>query len=294
MRVFPLGYPVDICTTDAHVLRAVCQSWGTFPALFAEPPLIFEAETHNRQDQRGAIEFSVSDAELNFRAGEHNFAWFAPDCRFGRIVVSRGTAANLKQFRRDFLEPLVLTALDSVFFTPIHAAFVARGDRGVLLCGDSGAGKSSLAFACSRRGWTFLSDDSVHLAPGPQRIGVGGSWTIHLREPARGLFEHLDRFPTEVAANGKRSIVIDAAACGFQTQRQAVAARCIFLDRRPGCARLTPYSPRDAVEYALKYIRRWATPRSKEHLRQFFSQPPQRLSYDTCEEAVDLLDRLVC
>jgi HprK-related kinase A len=41
----------------------------------------------------------------------------------------------------------------------LHAAVVARGDRAVVLPGEPGAGKSTLAAALACRGWRLLSDE---------------------------------------------------------------------------------------------------------------------------------------
>ena len=40
-------------------------------------------------------------------------------------------------------------------------ALVARDDRGVLLAGDSGTGKSTAALCCLEAGWTYLGHDWV-------------------------------------------------------------------------------------------------------------------------------------
>jgi hypothetical protein len=41
----------------------------------------------------------------------------------------------------------------------IHAAVVARGTQGVLICGKAGCGKSSLSLALMRRRYRYLSDE---------------------------------------------------------------------------------------------------------------------------------------
>ncbi len=45
----------------------------------------------------------------------------------------------------------------------MHAAFVARNDRGVILAGRSGAGKSTLAARCRTQGWRGINDDRAIL-----------------------------------------------------------------------------------------------------------------------------------
>src|SRR5260370_9733348 len=76
-----------------------------------------------------------------------------------------------------------LELIVSVYVTPFHAACVARQDRGVLLCGDSGAGKSSLAYGCGRRGWAYLSDDASYLMRrcAAERLVLGHPHRVRLR-----------------------------------------------------------------------------------------------------------------
>jgi hypothetical protein len=51
---------------------------------------------------------------------------------------------------------------------PVHAACVADGDRGVVIAGAAGAGKSTLAVALARAGCAFLSDDIVFVERVPE------------------------------------------------------------------------------------------------------------------------------
>ncbi|USI73167.1 HPr kinase/phosphorylase [Sphingomonas morindae] len=54
--------------------------------------------------------------------------------------------------------------------TLLHASCVAIGDRGVLLAGASGSGKSDLALRLMDRGATLVSDDYTALAPRDGRL----------------------------------------------------------------------------------------------------------------------------
>ena len=51
----------------------------------------------------------------------------------------------------------------------LHAAGLEGPDGGVLLCGQSGTGKSTLTVALVRQGWSYLSDDFVFLRSSPDR-----------------------------------------------------------------------------------------------------------------------------
>jgi hypothetical protein len=56
-------------------------------------------------------------------------------------------------------------------WTPIHAASVAREGSAILIVGQSGAGKTSIAMTCASRGWDYLGDDAVIVRAGPARVG---------------------------------------------------------------------------------------------------------------------------
>lgn len=290
MIVYPLGYPVDLVTNSEAVLVAASKSWGGWPELFDQPAMRFEIEVHGRSGAPGAPTFEAPAGWLMFPGDCNNFAAFDLECRTGYLVIGEEALRDEAGFRHHWLEALVLTALDSVFFTPLHAACVARDGAGTLLCGDSGAGKSSLAYACARRGWTLVSDDAFHLAPGPERMGVGGSNLIHLRDPARALFPELDSMDAGTAPNGKQAIEIDAAAEGFLTARHAFAARCFFLRRRPGPPAVRPFSTCAAIQYFLKYLFPRDTTSAERRLREFLSTDPCLLEYERIEDAIMVLE----
>ena len=288
-RFYPLGYPVEIASRSDAVHQAAAQNWWAWPALFDKAPLRFEIELHHGPDPDRRPVFEAPTGWLKFSAGHRNFAAFDLRARAGYMSVGAGVLRDPTAFRHHWLEALVLTALDSAFFTPLHAACVARDGAGTLLCGDSGAGKSSLAYACARQGWTLVSDDAVHLAPGPERIGVGGSNLIHLREPARRLFPELEAEAAQRAPNGKQAIEIDAASAGFRTARQAIASRCLFLKRRRGPVEIRPFPAAAAVEYFVKYLLPRDTKAAEAHLRELLVPAPSLLEYEHVNDALEAL-----
>jgi hypothetical protein len=288
-RFHPLGHPVDLATNSESVLEAARTLWDSWPPLFCSTPVRFEIETHAGPVPTQRLQFEAPPGRFRVWSDDANSAAFDFADRTGQMQISADLVPHAR-FRHDFLIPLVLTALDSVFFIPLHAACVARNGGGVLLCGDSGAGKSTLSYACARRGWTFISDDVVHLTPGRQRIGVGGSHFIHLREPCRTLFSELRAAPLGTAPNGKRAIEIDAAKQGFPTARRAIAEKCFFLNRRPGRATIRPFDMCEAVATFLRALAPRDTAHIEPRLREFLASPPQLLEYEDVEDAVSALE----
>lgn len=69
---------------------------------------------------------------------------------------------------------------------PVHAAAVACGDRGLLIAGRGGAGKSSLALACVEAGWRYVGDDFLLLRAPPLRA-VNLYRSARIREDMFGL-----------------------------------------------------------------------------------------------------------
>jgi hypothetical protein len=55
-------------------------------------------------------------------------------------------------------------------WTPVHAASVACNGGAILIVGQSGAGKTSIAMACAAQGWNYLGDDAVIVRAGPPRV----------------------------------------------------------------------------------------------------------------------------
>ena len=62
----------------------------------------------------------------------------------------------------------------------LHAGCVSEGEKGILFCGASGGGKSTLTYALARDRFSFLSDDGVFLRRGPSGIEAF-SWPEKLK-----------------------------------------------------------------------------------------------------------------
>ena len=256
---YPLGFALEIATNSCEVLAAAEESWGGFQKKFSEPPLRLEigVTADGSRDcpatpgcrSRGNLLTIVADAE-NFSvcdlSGGFAFAWF-----------TQAAVANKAYLRYYFLEAAVSTLLEALHLTPLHAACVQLGGRGILLCGESGAGKSSLAFACARRGGKFLSDDSSAIVRKRQgRIVVGNPHQMRFRESAVELFVELKEQRVTPRATGKMAIELATATL----PEMATAAECrvdyiVFLNRResapPGLVSL----PKEiALQYFEQYM----------------------------------------
>lgn len=66
----------------------------------------------------------------------------------------------------------------------LHASAVAAGQRGLLIIGQAGAGKSTLAIELMAIGATLVADDRVELRP-----DSGGGLILSAPQPIRGMVE---------------------------------------------------------------------------------------------------------
>lgn len=96
----------------------------------------------------------------------------AIDRRAGRGLVWFTVPDRIASWHvaRPFLHAIKGITLKTAW-TPIHAASVALHDKAVLIVGQSGAGKTSIAMACAGQGWDYLGDDAVIVKAAPARVG---------------------------------------------------------------------------------------------------------------------------
>jgi len=123
---------------------------------------------------------------------------------------------------------------------------IGRNGIGVALCGESMSGKSTLAYACARAGWQYISDDGTYLLRKESgRYAIGEHHSVRFREDARELFPELrDRLPM-VRPNGKLGMEILTRELPIATVPGCSIDHIVFLNRNePGPARLRPY-PKD-------------------------------------------------
>jgi hypothetical protein len=94
-----------------------------------------------------------------------------------QLGIGRFTAdiASDAKFWETILFPALLTILGpSAGLTPLHCACVAWKGSGLLLAGESGAGKSSISLALAQSGFDFLSDDRTLIGEHQGRLLAWG------------------------------------------------------------------------------------------------------------------------
>ncbi len=298
---YPLGFPLELATNSQTVLEAAASHWAAFPPSFSTPPIRLRVAV-------AADGPSGIPAPPAYRGQAHlllilsdqaNFAVCDYTRSFAYCALTPGALVDPGWFRYYYLEAVAGAMLAQLYLVPLHAACVARDGRGVLLCGDSGAGKSSLAFACATRGWTYIADDASCLLKGSRdRTVLGRPFQFRFRESAGTLFPELRGRFAGRDRQGKMTIEVRTQDLpAIKTALRAQVDRLVFLDRRSsGSARISPVSGAGALDRILRDFPLYDPPLREEQaatVRRLVEPGAFELCYAGLDSAVAALDNLV-
>lgn len=300
---YPYGFPAVVRSNSPVVVSAAVASWGDLVKRFGERPVEVRCMVAGSAAQecppepvhraQGNLLTAIADRENYFCCDllrGFAFAW-----------VTEAAAADTAYLRYYFIEGMVYCLLETRYISSVHAACVALDGRGVLLAGDSEAGKSSLAYACARRGWTYTSDDaSSLLLRGDKRVVMGTPALFRFRSTAGELFPEFRGMRDHRRGNGKPTIEIPTASFpGIRTAAEAHIDHIVFLDRfssPSAAARLVPVSPPET--FARLFFCPWPAglpycARQRAAVERLAAAPAYDLRYRDLDGAVARLEQLV-
>ena len=298
---YPLGFPLRLDSTSPAVLGAARHIWGRYLQSHDCEPLhlrfnIDEASSAPRPDPvlprlqghlfsivHSTDNVAVADLSKGFAA-----AWLTPS-----------VLAEPAHFRYHFLEPLTYAILVERYLTPVHAACISLDDSGILLCGDSGSGKTSLAYACAKAGWTYVSDDATYVVRN-SAVGrvIGKPHFARFRSSAIDVFPELTAFPSGWRPSGNPDIEISTHDLGLtRISLDATPAFLVFLNRRSyGPAVLGGYSRAKALEWLDQVVyspQQAVREAQRESLRTVLRGPVFELTYSGLYDAERVLKSLI-
>lgn len=192
------------------------------------------------------------------------FAVMSAGQRAALISVARELLRFPYHVRYELIELAVFTLAARVQgLLPLHAACVGRGRRGLLLIGDSGAGKSTAVLHCALQGVDIVSEDSVFIAPQSLRA-TGVANFLHVRRESLRFLSAADadllrRAATIRRRSGVRKLEVDLRQRRFRLAPRPleIAAMVALSARRSGGgALLAPLAADEALarlEYSQPY-----------------------------------------
>lgn len=299
--LFPFGFPVHIKTNELAIIRAAEQSWASFSQRFREAPLqIRVVVSDSSTTRRPPTPIVRAQASLMIRvADSQNFACCDLANGFCFINLSKAALLHRDYLRYHFLEGSVYALLDTQHVVSVHASCVVKNGHGVLFIGDSGAGKSSLAYACARRGWTYVADDATCLVRRrPGRQVLGNPQSFRFRPAVSALFPEL-RGRVKLR-NGRPTVEVRTEALSqLVTAQECTVDYLIFLDRRAqadGPPRLISVSEEECLRGL--YTSPWPPELSINQERfaaveRLLKAQRFRMNYLEFDPAIDLLEQTI-
>jgi len=296
--LYPLGFALEITTNSSEVIAGARESWGHFPRVFAERPLQLRVAVMGAGN-KAQLSAPAYRAWLNLMiavADAENFT--VCDLRSGVAFswLTQAALADRLYLRYYFLEGPALSMLQHQYLVPVHAACVNFAGRGVLLCGDSGAGKSSLAYACARRGWTFIADDTISLIRAQrERRVIGNPYRIRFREAGVELFPELSKYQVVQRVSGDRAIELSTATVPeITTAFMSPVDYVVFLNRRDcNSPDVVPFSKQKSFSWFKKeicYGEEDARQAQVASLQRLLTAEIIELRYSDLSTAVNLLE----
>lgn len=300
--IYPFGFSLRLSTNSPAVIEAAHTSWGQFKQRFAHPPLelrIGVTKGGNTADlppvpvvrmQWGQL-VNIADANnfitIDFKAGR-SFGW-----------VTQALVESPRYLRYYLLDSAALGMISGLRAGCLHAACVAPFGRGMLLCGNMAAGKSTLAYAGARTGWTLICDDASFMPlDRDDRLVVGNCHRIRFRSSAVELFPELEGRPvTPRVAGNKPAIEVPTSELPeLITADSAVVEYLIFLNRNwTGRPELAPLSREAVLPWLKRSLTVTAVNSQKvqdDALRRLFDAKVFELRYQDLGWAIDRLNIL--
>ena len=208
---------------EEAVLTALQARLGRFPVGDIQEAADLHFEFHKvADDSRHVVRRPAGPGRPVFDPGLGELAYFDESQQLYLEVPGRGRAlCDVKSHRVQISYPESEASdpwlLAHLFFTVplaellkrrglymVHAAGLAVGGKGLLVAGQSGAGKTTLALALLRAGFDFLADDTVFLSLGNSGLRIlAFPDEVDVTAQTLGFFPELQRLTHASKASGR-------------------------------------------------------------------------------------------
>src|SRR5271168_2045 len=234
-RFFVAGSIWDLRSNSPEILQAM---WETFDQVGGEQQPDFHLRFHVDLAVNSAPRWSTP----HFRALDHlYYGTYGPydsmlvDQMSRRVIgsFSPAVARDRGYWKQTVLPVLLGIASASIGVTPVHCACVVKNGSGLLLGGESGAGKSTTALSLSRNGFSYLSDDCTYLSRTGREIRAWGLPTaVKLLPDAVSYFPELVSLDPVLSLNGEWALNVDPAGISNVERCLSCTPRwLVFLER---------------------------------------------------------------
>jgi len=147
-------------------------------------------------------------------------------------IVTRTTASDAQFWERVVL-PVTIGILGACLGSvPVHCACLAIDGQGLLIAGQSGVGKSTLAVAMAQAGFTLVSDDWTYITDDGDLLANGLFAPVKLMPDAIEHFPELAQSTLTESLNGELAFELSAAEVfGASLGASCQPRMFLFLER---------------------------------------------------------------
>jgi hypothetical protein len=250
----PLGITLNLQTNSIRLLQTAEAAFGRYgPAGAGAPEIsirILVEDTFSAAPPWPAPVVRGHGDLLYIAAGSENVivADLARRHAFG--FLSPAMAEDTSTLRTSFLECAVFaiaTHGTGATRSYVHASAVARGDSAFVFSGPCESGKSTLAYACGRRGFRIVTDDVLYLRSDAGDLTAWGRpWRLRFLADCTRLFPELDCSSALLTPENEIEIEVEDLLPGG-TQLCCRPSALFFLNRCGTSPRMERITADDAV-----------------------------------------------
>jgi hypothetical protein len=297
--LYPFGFPLQLETNSTDVMAAAVEGWGAFQQTFDETPVRFCLGVLDGIEDAPPLDTVIRSREhlMSIVGDPNNHVTCDFNSGFAFGWVTQSTAADHPLLRYHFLIAGGATLVEQRAFAAMHGALIARNGKGVMLAGDSFAGKSTLAYACARSGWTYVSDDAVYLVRRRKDCyAIGDPHSLRFRPDAPQLFPELADHLATIRPNGKIAIEVRTCDLELDTAQGCDIHHIVYLNRNQGASSSVSAVSREQVRENLSQHNVFGTKELREerlrcHERLLTAQLWE-MQYSDLDSAIARLERL--
>jgi hypothetical protein len=300
---YPYGFPARVRSNSAITLEAADKSWSTYRCRHDHAPLDIRIAL-SESSRPGCVDpptFRSQGHLLSIVSDCENFASLDLNAGFAFGWATQATAQNQEYFRQCLLDVMIYPLLEVRHLITLHAACVMYEGKGLLLAGNSGAGKSSLSYACARRGWTFVSDDaSAFQRSSPDPKVIGHPQKFRFREPVDKLFPEFRGLKSSLRSYGKPTIEVRTESVeNIITAEESTVNAIVFLNRaayESGPPIVIPVSKENAwnrLSFSVWAVQMPAFEERLDALERLLAVPIYEMRYSELDPAIDLLESVI-
>jgi hypothetical protein len=296
---YPSGFPMELRTNSPQILAYSEEYWGIPEKKYDTKPIRVDIHVVDSDSTEcpPVPSHHTMENTMVFMADADSYGVIHMGRNESQISVSQAALGYKSYVQSYFIDIAATVHIRTRYMTCVHAACIALDGHGVLLCGDAGAGKSTLSYACARAGWTYVTDDGSNLLnAGTDRTVIGSCHKIRFRPTAAELFPELEGRERTPHMAGKPSVEIATSRLpNMICARTAPVDFVVFLNRRMGGPpELVPYR-KDVARYYMRQLHAPPDllPPQYQSIERLLTAPILELRYSSLDWAIDRLSTLV-